>query len=339
MIIKGILFNNIHTFRDLNLVLNPFEESVPDVKENYIDVPGSDDGLDLTAAQGEVKYKFREFDLSFSVLPEDDWEAKKRQVDNLLHGLQCEIIFDRNPNYKLTGRIKVSNHKSNKRNRQIVIRCKTKAYWLKTTESVYTCTFGASKNLAPRFNTWDINDNHNNLVQGDTATVSGTINVKSPYIDYNGGPLSFSAVCSEPSVRCYFWSFDVDDNCTKHSFYLTNGKRENYIPPDDCVRYKVKIIPGSSAGNIYVSKFQIEEGAACTAYEPKDGILITNGNKAVIPTITLSDSATIEDNEHNKYMLSAGTHKVLDISVPTGESIITGTGTGTMTVKFTERAL
>lgn len=335
---KGVSFNNIHSFRDLNLVLAPFEESVPEIKENYVDVPGADGDIDLTRASGEVKYKDREFDLTFTSYPYDDWEKKKRQVTNLLHGLYCDIVFDRNPEYRLCGSVKVSDRKSNKMLRQIVVHCKTAPYWLKIAESVYSCSLGNSVNLCPRINEWTKEGGA--IIDHDIATVSGTKIVMSPLISYNGGVLSFSAQCSAQSLRVFFWAYDSTNTLTKSNFNLTNGKRENYTPPAGCVKYKIRLQPtGSTVDDVYVSHIQIESGPVCTDYAPKDGVLITNENKAVIPTITASSAMTITDSNGNSFSISAGTHKILDISIPTGESMITASGTGTMTVRFTERAL
>lgn len=347
---KGVSFGNIHSHRDLNLILAPFEIPAPTVKENYVDVPGSDAGVDLTAAHGEVKYNYNEFDLTFTALPSDDWERKKRQVTNLLHGLECDLVFDRNPNYRLTGRVSVSERKSNKMLRQFVIHCKTNPYWQKTTDTEVFAALGTSVNLADRIGNWIINDNRQRFVRNnDVGVVSAATNIMSPEIPYTGGTLSFSAEyeydepennSSSNSVRVYIWSYDSNDVLTRNNFNLVNGKYENYTPPADCVYFKVRVQPGSSTvGNIRIKKFQVESGSVCTTYSPKNGVLIVNENRPVIPKIMVTANTTITDSKGNTFSLSAGTHKILDISVPTGESIITGTGNGTLTVTFTERAL
>lgn len=345
---NGITFGDIHSFRDLNLIAAPFEEGVPSAKENYIDVPGADGGLDLTAAFGEVKYNYREFDLTFSVLPSDDWERKKRQVTNLLHGLECSIAFDRNPNYCLTGRVTVSDRKSDKLKRQIIIHAKTNPYWMKTTPTVYSVTLGESKNLAPRLSEWTCSGESSKVyIKNDIGTIivqSGSsasrhINTN---IALNGdeGTLSFSCVTSNNSIRCFYTFFDSSDNSTSSSsFVLTNGKYQGLTVPTGSKRLFFRVYPRSDRGDVIFSKFQIEQGSTCTAYEVKNGVLITNENKPVIPVINVSSAMTIKDSKKNSYSLSSGDHKILDIAIPTGESIITGTGSGTLTVKFTERAL
>ena len=344
---NGITFGDIHSFRDLNLIVAPFEEGVPSVKDNYIDVPGADGGLDLTAAFGEVKYNYREFDLTFSVLPSDNWERKKRQVTNLLHGLECSIVFDRNPNYCLTGRVTVSERKSDKMKRQIIIHAKTSPYWTKKTPTVYSVTLGASKNLSPRLNEWYCSgDSSGVFVKNDVGTIivqTGSDRHIRTNVALNGneGTLSFSCVTNNNSIRCFYTFYDASDNSLSSSnFILTNGKYQGLSVPTGSKRLYFRVYPRSDRGDVIFSKMQIEQGSICTAYEVKDGVLITNENRPVIPVINVSSAMTIKDSKNNSYSLSSsGDHKILDISIPTGESIITATGSGTLTVKFTERAL
>ena len=56
-IYKGIYFDDLHSFHDLNLILAPFVPTPAEPKEKYIDITGGDGSLDMTEALGEVKFK------------------------------------------------------------------------------------------------------------------------------------------------------------------------------------------------------------------------------------------------------------------------------------------
>ncbi len=66
---------------------------------------------------------------------------------------------------------------------------------------------------------------------------------------------------------------------------MTNGKCENITVPTGCASLKIRILPKTSEialyGEIVVKKIQLEEGAECTAFEVKNGVLIQNDYKPV----------------------------------------------------------
>ena len=140
MIETGVLFDDIHSFRDLNLVLAPFVLPPAKPKTNYIDVPGRDGSIDATEATGEVKYEDREFSFTFSVFPQDELTFEERQtvVSNALNGKRCKITIEKDPDYYLEGRCTVNQHFANKRLRQIVVSVRVAPYKLKHQETVET---------------------------------------------------------------------------------------------------------------------------------------------------------------------------------------------------------
>lgn len=129
---KGIIFGNIHSWDDLNLILSKPDIPPAEVKENYVDIPGGDGSADLTEAFGEVRYKDRKCKFTLSVLPSDDFEEKKREVSNLLNGKRMRITLDKDPDYYWEGRCSVDSYASNKMNRQIVVGATVAPYKLKT---------------------------------------------------------------------------------------------------------------------------------------------------------------------------------------------------------------
>lgn len=141
MIEKGVLFNDIHSFFDLDLILSSVEISPATPKETYIDIPGADGSLDLTEAHGEVKYADRTVKMVFTMNPGSDlsesaWEAKKTEVSNALNGTACHITFDKDPDYYWQGRCRLDSYTTNKRLRQFVVVATVRPYKWKQQETV-----------------------------------------------------------------------------------------------------------------------------------------------------------------------------------------------------------
>lgn len=143
MISKGIKFNDIHSYDDLNLILSKAEISPAPPKENFINIPGGDGSLDQTESLGEVKYGDRSGAFTFTMNPADDlsdsaFEEKKTEVSNALNGLACKITLDKDTDFYYEGRCKVSEYLSDRRLRQIVVTAILKPYKLKQNETVAT---------------------------------------------------------------------------------------------------------------------------------------------------------------------------------------------------------
>lgn len=128
---NGIRFGEVHSFEDLNLILSKADLPPAAVKTVYVDNPGGDGSWDLTEATGKVNYKNREAKFTFSVLPEDDFEAKKTEVSNLLNGKRFKITLDKDPAYYWEGRCTVNQYESNKKMRKIVVGASVAPYKLK----------------------------------------------------------------------------------------------------------------------------------------------------------------------------------------------------------------
>ncbi len=125
---KGVKFDNIHSYYDLHLILSGCSISPATPKENYIDIPGADGSIDLTEALGEVKYNDRTGTLIFSVLPADDFEEKKSEISNLLNGKKFKITLDKDPDWFYIGRCSVSDYKADKKLRQITVDLKLQPF-------------------------------------------------------------------------------------------------------------------------------------------------------------------------------------------------------------------
>lgn len=145
MIGKGIRFDDVHSYHDLNLILSAVSIPPATPKTDFIDVPGADGTLDLTEALGDVRYNDRDpARFVFTMNPADDlsdyaFECKKTEVSNALNGkLFKKITLDKDPDYYYTGRCTVSEYLSDKRIRQIVVTARLQPYKRKQNKTVAT---------------------------------------------------------------------------------------------------------------------------------------------------------------------------------------------------------
>lgn len=125
---KGIKFDDIHSYYDLGLILSDCSISPATPKTNYINIPGADGSLDLTEALGEVKYNDRTGKLVFSVLPTDDFEEKKSEISNFLNGKRFKITLDKDPDWYYQGRCSINSWKCDKKVGQITVDLKLQPF-------------------------------------------------------------------------------------------------------------------------------------------------------------------------------------------------------------------
>lgn len=142
---KGIWFDNIHSYDDLNLILSSVNIPPAAVRTNFVDIPGGDGSVDLTEALGEVRYKDRECTFTFTVFPHDDFEEKKQEVSNLLNGRRCKIVLDKDPDYYWLGRCVINEYASDKNLHKVVVKATVAPYKLKTNQT--SMTIPAGKNV------------------------------------------------------------------------------------------------------------------------------------------------------------------------------------------------
>lgn len=170
---KGVWFDNIHSYEDLNLILSKADIPPAEPKTNFVDLPGGNGSVDLTEAQGEVKYKDRDSKLTFTVFSTDDFEEKKKEISNLLNGKRCKVILDKDPNYYWAGRLSIDNYASNKNVHTIVIGGKFAPYKLK--KDITTIKVSAGDNVAVI-----LQNGRKSVVPTITALAEATI-------EFNGG--------------------------------------------------------------------------------------------------------------------------------------------------------
>lgn len=137
---KGVLFGEIHSYRDLKLILAPFTPTPAEPQTNFLKVSGRDGDLDLTEANGEVKFNSREFPFTFTIDPSDTltFDERVSVVSNALNGRRFKITLDRDPNHYWSGRCSVNKYAQDRRIGQIVIKANVDPYKLKQNETVAT---------------------------------------------------------------------------------------------------------------------------------------------------------------------------------------------------------
>ena len=135
---KGVHFGEIHSFRDLNLILAPFTPTPAEPQTNLLKVPGRDGYLDLTEANGEVKYNSREFYFTFTVAPGDDltFDERASRVASALNGLRCKITLDRDPGFYWSGRCAMDKYTQDKNIGKIIVKATVDPYKLRQSPSV-----------------------------------------------------------------------------------------------------------------------------------------------------------------------------------------------------------
>lgn len=136
---RGVKFGNIHSWDDLELILEPFTPPPAIPKTNLFDNPAGDGSLDFTEALGVIRYHDRELVFNFTVDPysEMTFDAKITQVSNALNGKAFNITLDREPEYYWEGRCIVNEHLQDKMIGQIVVKAIVRPYKLKHTITEY----------------------------------------------------------------------------------------------------------------------------------------------------------------------------------------------------------
>ena len=124
---KGILFGDKHSYRDLHLILSEKEIGAPQVKTNTLDVPGGDGELDYTEFFGEVKFGNVQHKFTFTTI-QKDLPTQYSAVKNALHGKKVRIVLDDDPTFYYMGRCEVSSYKDQKGIGTIVITCDCEPY-------------------------------------------------------------------------------------------------------------------------------------------------------------------------------------------------------------------
>ena len=135
---KGTTFGALHSARHLHLIQQSVEigPAVPHL--NLVEVPGSNGYVDLTEAQGFISYGIRTHKWTFALYPGDDWPTRHSSVSNQLNGKRVHATLDDDKQWYYDGRLEVSDLKSDKQLRQIVITMHAMPHKLRHVETSLT---------------------------------------------------------------------------------------------------------------------------------------------------------------------------------------------------------
>ena len=138
---KGILFGNYHSFRDLQMILSEKEIGAPPVKKEALDIPGGDGELDFTEFFGEPKYGNVTHKFTFTTI-QKDLLTQYSTVKNALHGKKVRIVLDDDPTFFYMGRCEVSSFHDEHGVGTIVITCDCEPYKYSLDETVVSKAMG-----------------------------------------------------------------------------------------------------------------------------------------------------------------------------------------------------
>lgn len=134
---KGIKFGNMHSYRDLKMILTSKEIGSPAVKTKKIEIEGADSALDLTDFFGEAKYEDVTHKFSFStIVPQAQFLSLFSTVKNALHGKKMRIILDDDPLFYYLGRCRVSSFTNDKNIGMVSVECDCEPYKYKLEKTV-----------------------------------------------------------------------------------------------------------------------------------------------------------------------------------------------------------
>ena len=137
---KGIKFNNFHSWTEWGLILSEKEIKSPKPKTTEVDIAGGDGVLDYTEYFGGVKFENRQLTFKFAKtnIVLDEFLALFSTVQNALHGEKMKIVLDDDPDHYYIGRVAISEWKANKRVGEITVEVDAEPYKYKVTETVVT---------------------------------------------------------------------------------------------------------------------------------------------------------------------------------------------------------
>lgn len=136
---KGVYFDNLHSYKDFILVLSGKEIGAPAVKEQRLDIPGADGFLDLTDFFGEPKYEDVKHKFEFTtIVPQNTFLTQYSMIKNAIHGKKMRIILDDDPLFYYVGRCFVSGFTSEKGIGTVDVECVCEPYKYRIEKTVVT---------------------------------------------------------------------------------------------------------------------------------------------------------------------------------------------------------
>ena len=145
---KRITFGELHSYRDLKLLLAKKEFGAPPVKSKKVEIEGADGSIDYTDFFGEPKYGDVTHKLTFSsIVPRSDFLHQYSTIKNALHGQKLRIVLDDDPGFYYVGRCYVSSFTNEKNIGTITVECECEPYKYKAAQTVVTRTISGTADI------------------------------------------------------------------------------------------------------------------------------------------------------------------------------------------------
>lgn len=130
-ITRGITFGDVHTYRDLGLILKSYPLiTPPEVQSNYVEVKGRNGSIDLAPFVDDVpKYKNRTITVDFKYIGNRErWPMILSDILAKIHGKTMEIILDDDINFFYRGLVSITNPSYAKNAMVVSISCNVEPY-------------------------------------------------------------------------------------------------------------------------------------------------------------------------------------------------------------------
>lgn len=190
---KGIKFDDLHSYRDFSLILASKNIKAPTPKTNLIEIEGADGVLDYSEYFGEIKYNNRQVSFEFStIVDQSEFLNLFSEIQNALHGKKMKITLDDDPEFYYFGRVTVNEWKSNGRIGKITVEADCEPYKYKLNPTISSFSVSGAKvttfsnlrqSVIPKFTT---NAEFNISFSGRSYTMSaGTFEI--PSLQFTAG--------------------------------------------------------------------------------------------------------------------------------------------------------
>lgn len=145
---KGVKFNDFHSYNDFSLILSSKKIGVPKPKIELLEVAGADEMLDFTEFFGDVKYNNRTLEFEFRTIVErSEFMTLFSRIQNALNGKRMKIVLDEDPNFFYSGRVSVKEWLCDKTVGKITIECDCNPYKLKKDKTIVTNMIETEKTI------------------------------------------------------------------------------------------------------------------------------------------------------------------------------------------------
>jgi len=104
----GVTFGTKHSETDWGLLLTDMAIGSPEAKNRTVSIEGRDGDLDLSEALGDIRFTNREVAVKF-IHPGSIDPSLISEINNALHGVKLNIIFDHDPSYYYVGRCHIES--------------------------------------------------------------------------------------------------------------------------------------------------------------------------------------------------------------------------------------